>query len=567
MSDRLQLLYEAHGRVNRELPFVVGVLADLAGGRDDLPPLARRRFVPIDRDDFAEVLAKVAPELKLAGTTLRFRDLDDFGPAAVAAQVPALADLLHARRELHALSRGAPTATDVERVVRRLDPKREVTPPATPASVPAPPADGASLLAQMLGEPAPVAPELSDVDRLIQEAAASTPTVGRDTRDAIEHWTAVVEARLAAGLRGVLHDPTFQRLEATWLGLWQLVRNVETGPSLKIRVLNVRKAELLADQRRVGGFDQSELFRKVYSEVYEHADSEPIGLLLADFEFGPDDFADLAGVASVAEAAHAPLVAAAAPALLGVERFGELEEVTEPASRAWAEFRDRPASRYVALTVPRVLARKPYGKKFTEVEEFAFEELAGDGGPPWMIAAWAYGVLAAAAFERDGWFARTRGFDFGRVDHLLSFTTTIDGEPTPVGPAEVAWREGDAGRLADLGFLPLVAARDGDFGVFYSSRTCRRPNPDDAADDAMSQLHVLLGVSRLAQYLLVQSHHAGSSEQLTALLNDWLRRYPMLAGGVKVKPTGDRPGWLSIAAAVQLPGTPLLPLLVGIVRE
>src|SRR5438874_879504 len=130
MSDRLQLLYEAHGRVNRELPFVVGVLADLAGGRDDLPPLARRRFVPIDRD----------------------------------------------------------------------------------------------------------------------------------TRDAIEHWTAVVEARLAAGLRGVLHDPTFQRLEATWLGLWQLVRNVETGPSLKIRVLNVRKAELLADQRRVGGFDQSELF-------------------------------------------------------------------------------------------------------------------------------------------------------------------------------------------------------------------------------------------------------------------------------------------------------------------
>src|SRR5262249_40078231 len=168
MSDRVQLLFEVettHGRANRELPFVVGVLADLAGHRTDLPALRQRKFVQADRDDVPDLLTKIAPELRLTlpapfgEVALRFRDLDGFGPAAGAAPVPGLGELLQARKQLHDLSYRTPTDRDVERLLtdlaRRGDQVRtlaaELAPAANaPAAAAAPPpADGASLLDQL----------------------------------------------------------------------------------------------------------------------------------------------------------------------------------------------------------------------------------------------------------------------------------------------------------------------------------------------------------------------------------------------------------------------------------
>src|SRR5579859_1346785 len=107
-DHRVQLLYASPGAragVNRELPFVVGVIADLSGHRSDRPGLHDRRWLPLDRDDFTGRMERLEPNLNLniAGLgefTLRFRELDEFGPGPVAAQVPALTDLIHARRRL-----------------------------------------------------------------------------------------------------------------------------------------------------------------------------------------------------------------------------------------------------------------------------------------------------------------------------------------------------------------------------------------------------------------------------------------------------------------------------------
>jgi type VI secretion system protein ImpB len=99
----------------RELPFVVGVFADLSGHvpKDKpLPPLKERKFIDIDRDNFDTVLDKLEPRLQLKvanrlseddtklGLELRFHSLDEFAPAKVAEQVPALRKLLEARRAL-----------------------------------------------------------------------------------------------------------------------------------------------------------------------------------------------------------------------------------------------------------------------------------------------------------------------------------------------------------------------------------------------------------------------------------------------------------------------------------
>lgn len=97
----------------RELPFIVGVLADLSGMPEKaLPPIAKRKFVLIDRDNFNDVLKQIGPRLAFKVDNrlteddtklmveLRFENMDDFQPARVAQQVTPLRKLLELRNSL-----------------------------------------------------------------------------------------------------------------------------------------------------------------------------------------------------------------------------------------------------------------------------------------------------------------------------------------------------------------------------------------------------------------------------------------------------------------------------------
>ncbi len=113
---RVQITYdvETEGATQKvELPFVVGVMADLSGQpKEALKPLKERSFTPIDRDNFDKVLEKAAPRVamkvqdRLTGqdqkiaVELNFRCLDDFEPARVAEQVAPLKELLDMRARL-----------------------------------------------------------------------------------------------------------------------------------------------------------------------------------------------------------------------------------------------------------------------------------------------------------------------------------------------------------------------------------------------------------------------------------------------------------------------------------
>src|SRR6185436_20034001 len=121
----------------------------------------------------------------------------------------------------------------------------------------------------------------------------------------------------------ILHADRFRQLEATWRGLQFLVNEVETGPALRIRVLNVSKTELLRDLVKATNVDQSAIFRKIYEEEYGTFGGRPGGLIVGDFEFGPDenDMQLLDGMAAVAAIAYAPFVASASPALFGLSSF------------------------------------------------------------------------------------------------------------------------------------------------------------------------------------------------------------------------------------------------------
>jgi len=97
----------------RDLPFVVGVLADLSGMPDKpLPPIAKRKFVSIDRDNVNDVMKKIEPRLAFKvpnrlseddtklNVELRFDSMEDFQPAKVAQQITPLRKLLELRNSL-----------------------------------------------------------------------------------------------------------------------------------------------------------------------------------------------------------------------------------------------------------------------------------------------------------------------------------------------------------------------------------------------------------------------------------------------------------------------------------
>jgi type VI secretion system protein ImpB len=117
---RVQITYdvETNGAMQKvELPFVVGVLADLSGQPNvALPPLKERKAVNIDRDNFNEILDKAGPRVYVQvpnrlsddpdqklGVELKFRSMEDFEPANVASQVEPLKQLLRMRHELSQL--------------------------------------------------------------------------------------------------------------------------------------------------------------------------------------------------------------------------------------------------------------------------------------------------------------------------------------------------------------------------------------------------------------------------------------------------------------------------------
>lgn len=135
-KPRVHITYEVEtedAAVLRELPFVVGVLGDFSGDpTQPLRPLSERKFIQIDRDNFNDVMARMTPGLNLkvdntlAGdgsqmqVNLAFSALEDFEPARVAEQVPALKALIETRAKLRDLMSKADRSEDLENLLEQV---------------------------------------------------------------------------------------------------------------------------------------------------------------------------------------------------------------------------------------------------------------------------------------------------------------------------------------------------------------------------------------------------------------------------------------------------------------
>src|SRR5689334_12572901 len=135
-KPRVHITYEVEtegAQVMRELPFVVGVMGDFSGDPTQKQrPLSERKFIQIDRDNFDDVMARMTPGLNLKvdnkladdgsqiSVNLAFNALEDFEPARVAEQVPALRALLETREKLRDLMSKADRSEQLESLLEQI---------------------------------------------------------------------------------------------------------------------------------------------------------------------------------------------------------------------------------------------------------------------------------------------------------------------------------------------------------------------------------------------------------------------------------------------------------------
>ncbi|WP_174246481.1 type VI secretion system contractile sheath large subunit [Burkholderia sp. L27(2015)] len=548
-APRLQIEYdiEVHGANKTvekvELPFVMGVLADLSGKPiEALPPVSQRTFIDVDLENFDQWMKTIGPRVAFTvpntlseGVQLRFEmsfeSIDDFSPTAVARRVDSLSHLLDARTQLA---------------------------------------------------------KQTAVQRLAEQPGQQPNTLCHDADKSIEATIAEMDRKLSNQINLILHHSEFQKLESAWRGAYHLVSNTETDEKLKIRFMDVSKDELRRTMRRYKGlaWKRSPLFKKVYEEKYGQVAGEPYGCLIADYYFDhtPPDVDLLGALAKLAAAAHAPIISGASASLLEMESWQELthsHDLTQIFTQhrqyaSWNSLRNTECARYVGLAMPRFLARLPYGAKTKPVDEFDFEEDAnGDDHRQraWINAAYAMGVNINRSFKLYGWGSPIGGIESGgTVEDGPCHTFSTDGGAVDVAClTEIAISSRREAELTRSGFIPLIRRKNTAHATFVTAQAQQKAAEVHGACDAATtananasaRLTQMFACSRFAHYLkcIVRDEFGTlkGREDMQSWLNEWIMNYvdadsahssqetkarrPLAAAAVTLEDVEGKPGY------------------------
>jgi len=423
----------------------------------------------------------------------------------------------------------------------------------------------------------------SAVRTLAETALQDTALISTDATSTIEAIIAALDKKLTEQVNLIIHNKAFQELEGTWRGLQYLVTNTETDETLKIRVMNVSKADVGRTLKRFKGvaWDQSPIFKKVYEQEYGLFGGEPFGCLVGDYYFdhSAPDTELLGQMAQISAASHCPFIAGVSPTLMQMGSWQELanpRDLTKifgtPEYAPWRSLRESEDSRYIGLAMPRFLGRYPYGKN-NPVEEFDFQEDT-EGAVhdkfTWVNSAFAMAVNITRSFKLYGWCSRIRGVESGgAVEGLPAHTfPTDDGGVDMKCPTEIAISDRREAELAKNGFMPLLHRKNSDLAAFIGAQSLQKPfeytDPDATANANLSaRLPYLFACCRFAHYLkCIVRDKIGSFKERDTMekwLNKWIIQYvdgdpanssettkaqrPLAAAEVKVEEVEGNPGY------------------------
>lgn len=433
------------------------------------------------------------------------------------------------------------------------------------------------------------------------ELTAHTHRVREHVLALIERLIVEIDRRISRQVDEILHHPRFQQLEASWRGLAYLVETeaeYDENLSVKLKVLNVSWKELAKDVTRALEFDQSSLFQKLYSEEFGTPGGEPFGVVLGDYQVShrprpgvpASDIEVLREISRIATAALCPFITNACSTLLGYDGFDEMsqtntveEHFRQHEFTAWRALRNDEHTRFLGLTLPRVLMREPYRYDGTRHEGFAYrEDVSADLEQYlWGSACYAFGSVLVRAFANTGWFADIRGgvheFGEGGVVRNLVYSRFNDDRArvTPRAATDVQIDDFTERELSDQGFIPLCSYHSSEHAVFYSNSSAHEPPRYDSEianinAKLSAMIQYMLCVSRFGHYIkLIGRDKLGSftnAKDCERLLQNWLNqyttssetasaelkaRYPLASSRVEVTEQPGRPGHFTCVAHLQ----------------
>ena len=265
------------------------------------------------------------------------------------------------------------------------------------------------------------------VNILLQLIQGSSQKIEKLDKHLLDYHISQIDQKISRQLDAVMHDKTFQEIESTWRGLKFLVDRTDFRQNVKIELLDISKEDLRQDFEDAPEISQSGFYRHTYIQEYDTPGGEPIGVTISNYEFdrSSQDIALLRNISKVAASAHMPFVGSAGPKFFGKETMEEVAAIKDIGNyfdRAeytkWNSFRETDDSRYVGLTLPRVLARLPYGPETVPVRSFNYiEDVKGLDHDRylWANASYAFAANMAQSFVRNGWYI----FLLSRIAHYL----------------------------------------------------------------------------------------------------------------------------------------------------
>ena len=442
--------------------------------------------------------------------------------------------------------------------------------------------------------------DVSPEDRFISSMAAVVYNMNTDDtrfdKQSIQDLIVNIDQLVDAQLNEILHAPEFQKIEAAWTGIADLVRNTNFRANININLLDVTKEEAYEDlELNSADIAGSELFKKVYVAEYDQFGGAPYGALIGLFEFAntPQDILWLKSIGKVSSASHAPFIGAVSPKFLGCDTMaevGQLRDITglfnTPRYSAWNELRDSEEAAYIGLTLPRYMVRAPYDEYSNPADGINFtENVRGDDESEyaWGTSALLFARNLVRSFETSGWCQYLRGVKGGGlITGLPSHTFNLRGENELRAPIEISMPDFRELELANAGLIPLIHKKGTAEAVFFSAQAIKKSHKfKDPKDSENSQLVTNLSytfsISRIAHYIkCIMRDNIGSTANaqyifsqidrwmasyVTTLVNPddlTLRYYPFKAYSLDVAEVPGKIGWyhcnLSILPHIQFEG-------------
>jgi len=356
---------------------------------------------------------------------------------------------------------------------------------------------------------------------------------------------ALLDRHISAQLDRLLHHPALQQLESAWRGLLLLTTATTKARNVRLKLLDIRFDEIQRDLDRALEHEQSQLYFWIHSNEFDLPGGEPFGLLLGVYNIEPQQrvhIDTLQRLSHVAAAAFVPFVCAAQLAATDPLHADNIMTALQQDASRWPDYpalrqlRAGDNSRFLALVVPRVVLRTPWGTcQYGRGRLHYRERCLHIDDYLWGNATFALAAALIQEFDRCGWFADARRCDlhapaFAHENHALA--------PLPL--TDIVITEQRQRALSAIGFISLTQC--------WNTALCEFPtmpslhasptNADGrgvAAIQLASQLPMMLGASRFAHCIKVMMREKigsfASASDCERHIDNWLRQYTIASVG------------------------------------